>query len=160
MLYTVDRLLSFGYSYDPCCFCGYTLESAAHLFFYCPLADSIISWIQSLLFQFSPTSPSLLLRHALFGFNNDELRSIPRVFVYILNVGKFFLWHARNDFRFRNVPPSAVDVIERTKARVKFHLPLFFKRFRSMRRHRYFHRQWGANGVTGCVSNGKFTLKL
>ena len=90
VLYTVDCLSSFGYSYDPCCFCGHALESSAHLFFYCPLANSLLSWIQSLLFQFSPTSPPLLLRHALFGFNNDELRRIPQVFVYILNVGKFF----------------------------------------------------------------------
>lgn len=34
----------------------------------------------------------------LFGFAPDELRSVPRVFVYLLNVCKFFIWLARNDF--------------------------------------------------------------
>lgn len=37
---------------------------------------------------------------------------------------------ARNDFRSRGKRPSAVDVMERVKYRVRFHLPLFFRRFR------------------------------
>lgn len=158
VLYTSDRLLSFGYNIDPICFCGHLLESPSHLFFSCPLADSVLSWLQSLMFLYSPTVPSLFCRHVLFGLNPDELRIIPRVFVYILNVCKFFIWHARNDFRFRNVRPGALEVIAKIKARVKFHLPLFFKRFCSSRRRRLFHRQWGANGIIGSVSDGRFSL--
>lgn len=67
---------------------------------------------------------------------------VPRVFVYILNVCKFFIWHARNDFRFRDIRPGAASVIENVKTRVRFHLPLHFKRFVSSRKRRYFHRRW------------------
>ena len=160
VLYTVDRLLSFGYSLDPHCFCGPVLETPSHLFFACPLAQSGLSWLQSLLSRFSPLCPVLLCRHVLFGFSSSELRVVPRVFVYLLNLLKYFVWRARNDFRFRAVRPGAVLVIENTRARAKFHLPLLFKRFRSTRRRRYFHRQWGARGVVGSVVDGVFSLVL
>jgi len=158
VLYTADRLLSFGYSYDPNCFCGPVAENPSHLFFECPLAFSVLSWLQSLLFRFSDRCPSLLCRHVLFGFSSSELRVVPRVFVYLLCLLKYFVWRARNDFRFRDVRPGAVPIIERTKARARFHLPLLFKRFRSARRRRFFHRQWGANGVVGSVVGGSFHL--
>ena len=160
VLYTVDRLLSFGYSLDPNCFCGSVLETPSHLFFACPLAQSGLSWLQSLLFRFSTRCPVLLCRHVLFGFSSSELRVVPRVFVYLLNLLKYFVWCARNDFRFRGVRPGAVPVIENTKARATFHLPLLFKRFCSSRRRRYFHRQWGACGVVGSVVDGVFSLAL
>lgn len=160
VLYTVDRLLSFGYSLDPHCFCGPVLESPPHLFFHCPLAQSVLSWLQSLMTSFSTRSPSLLCRHALFGFNPEELRRVPRIFVYILNVCKYCIWLARNDCRFRDVRPGAIVVIENVKARVRFHLPLLFKRFRSTRRREYFHRHWGACGVIGSVVDGRLTLTL
>ena len=72
----------------------------------------------------------------------------PRVFVYLLNLCKFYIWQSRNDFHFHHVPPCAVDVIAKVKACLKSHLPIFFKGFQSSRRRRYFHRQWGACGVT------------
>ena len=62
-----------------------------------------------------------------------------------------FSWVARNDFRFRGKHPSAVDVMERVKSRVRFYLPLFFRRFHSDRRRRFFVRQWGARGVVASV---------
>lgn len=71
-----------------------------------------------------------------------------------------FLWRSRNDFRFRDVLPGAASVIESVKARVKFNLPLFFKRFKSSRRRRYFHRQWGAGGVVASVASGHLILSL
>ena len=158
VLYTVDRLLSFGYSLDPHCFCGPVRESPSHLFFECPLAQGGLSRLQSLMSRFSTLCPVLLCRHVLFGFSSSELRVVPRIFVYLLNLLKYFIWHARNDFRFRGVRPGAVVVIENTKMRAKFHLPLFFKRFRSSRRRRYFHRQWGACGVVGSVDDGVLSL--
>ena len=78
------------------------------------------------MFLASPLCPSILVRRALFGFSADELSVVPRVFVYMLNVCKFCIWGARNDFCFRGVRPSAVDVMERVKSRVRFNLPLFF----------------------------------
>ena len=53
---------------------------------------------------------------------------ISRFFVYALNVCKFSIWVARNDFRFRDVRPGAIPVLERVKSRLRFHLPLFFRR--------------------------------
>ena len=96
-------------------------------------------------------SPVLIVRHSLFGLDPAELRATPRIFVYILNVSNFFIWRSRNDFRFRGIQPGAVSVIESVKARVKFNLPLFFKRFKSSRRRRYFHRRWGARGTVASV---------
>ena len=141
VLYTAERLAGFGYALSTACFCSAPVESLRHLFFHCPLAVSVLSWLQSLMFLASPLCPSILVRHALFGFSADELSVVPRVFVYMLNVCKFCIWGARNDFRFRGVRPSAVDVMERVKSRVRFNLSLFFRRFRSDRRRRYFVRQ-------------------
>ena len=158
VLYTADRLIGFGYSVDPLCLCGLAPECPSHLFFSCPLAQSVLSWLQSLLFTFSPSCPSLTCRHVLFGFAPDEFRSVPRVFVYLLNVCKFFTWLGRNDFRFRDVRPGAPGVIAKVRARVRFHLPIFFRCFRSRRRRRFFHRQWGASGTIGRVSHGILSL--
>ena len=41
--------------------------------------------------------------------------------------------------------------MERVKSRVRFYLPLFFRRFRSDRRRHFFVRQWGARGVAASV---------
>ena len=85
---------------------------------------------------------------------------ISRFFVYALNVCKFSIWVARNDFRFRDVRPGAIPVLERVKSRLRFHLPLFFRRFKSSRRRRYFVRQWCANGVVGSVRDGRLFLSI
>ena len=160
VLYTAQRLVSFGLSVPLSCFCGSPVESLEHLFFSCPLAQSVLCWLQSLLFSFSPMCPVILCRHVLFGFSPDELRATPRIFAYLLNVCKFVIWQSRNDYRFRDVPPGATSAVIKVKARVKFHLPLFFKRFRSARRQRYFHRQWGARGVVASVAAGQLTVCL
>ena len=65
VIYTADRLISFGYDYDPNCFCG-ALETPSHLFFECALAQSVLGWIQSLMFCASSSCPSLLCRHVLW----------------------------------------------------------------------------------------------
>ena len=88
-LFTMDHLVSFGSDFPPACFCGFYLESAEHLFFHCTLAKSGIDWFQSLLFLSAPLAPTILLRHVLFGFNPDELRVVPRVFLYLLHVLNF-----------------------------------------------------------------------
>ena len=121
------------------------MESTEHLFFfYCPLVKSGIDWIQSQLFLAAPLAPSISLRHLRFGFSADELVVVPRVFIYLFPVLKYCIWSQRNDFRFNSVAPSAIGLLAGVKSRVRFHLPLFFKRFCSNRRRRYFLRQWGA----------------
>ena len=47
----------------------------------------------------------------MFGFSQDELLCVTRVFVYILSVCKYLMWLAHNDYRFRNVAPSAIVVL-------------------------------------------------
>lgn len=78
----------------------------------------------------------------------------------MLNVSKYFLWLARNDFRFRDVAPSTVTVLENVKVRACFNLPLLFKRFQSPRRCPYFVRQWGARGVLASVLDGQLVVHL
>ena len=199
VLYTAAPLSSFGYSLQTSCFCGYHSECLEHLFFACPLAQSGYAWIGTKLSLASPLAPSIDVRHALFGFSSDEMRCVPRVFAYLLNVCKYFVWaqrndfrfrHAlfgfssdemrcvprvfayllnvckyfvwaqRNDFRFRSVPPSAVRLVAALKARLRFYLPLFFKRFISSRRRRFFLRQWAGNGVFGSISGSKFVCSI
>ena len=130
VLFTADCLIGFGYSIDPSCFCGLASDCLPR-FFSCPLAQSGLTWRQSLMFRFSSLSPSLVYRHALFGFRPDEARSIPRIFVYMLIVCKVSIWKVRYDFRFRDLPPGALEVIEIVKSRVWFYLHLLFKRFKA-----------------------------
>lgn len=156
VLYTADRLISFGYALDPNC----APETPSHLFFECALAQSVLGWIQSLMFRVPIQCPALSCHHVLFGFSSSELCVVPRVFVYLLNLARYFLWRARNDHRFRDVRPGAVPVMEVLKARAKCHLSLLFKCFKSPRRRRYFQRQWGANGIVGVVSDGSFYCRF
>lgn len=69
-----------------------------------------------------------------------------------------FLFGLRNDYRFRSEPPSALRLLACLKARVRFYLPLFFKRFYSDHRRRYFSRQWGGNGVIGHLDGISFKV--
>lgn len=160
VLYTAKRLSSFGYAIYTTCFNNDPMESAEHLCFHCSLAKSGIDWIRSQLFLAAPLAPSISLRHLLFGFSSDELIIVPSVFVHLLFVLKYCIWSQRNDFRFRSVAPSAIGLMVSVKARVRFHLPLFFKRFRSNRRRRYFLRQWGANGVICSIRNSSLAFNM
>ena len=160
VVFTAARLCHFGYDVSLACFCGERVETLDHLFFYCPLAQSGISWFQSLLFRCSPLSAVLVCRYLLFGFSPDELHVVPRGLVYALNVLKYFIWLARNDHRFRDIRPSAVDVLENVNVRLRFNLPVLYRRFKSSRRRRYFHRQWGARGVLAAVVDGRLILKI
>ena len=158
VLYTAQRLVSFGLPVPLDCFCGAPIESLEHLFFFCPLTQSVLSWLQSLMSNSSLMCPVILCHHVLFGFSCDELRATPRIFVYILNLCKFTIWQSRNDYRFRGIPPDAVSAIIKVKVRLKFNLPLFFKRFRSAGCQRYFHGQWGARGVVAICKYIMFSL--
>ena len=134
-------------SVPPDCFCGTSLETAGHLFFECPLAQSVLAWVQSLLTLAVPSAPSLCLRHVLFGFDIAESTVIPLVFSYLLNLAKHRIWLARNDFRFRNQLPSAVDVIAAIRSQASFVLKLWFPKCAR----RFFIKQWGASGVIASV---------
>ena len=160
VLYTAERLVSFRYDIPTACFCGYPTESLEHLFFHCPLAVNVLSWLHSSLFRSSPSFGSLLPRHVLFDFSSEELLCVPCFFVYALYVCKFSIWVARNDFSFRNVRPGAIPVLECVKSRLRFHLPLFFRCFELSCRCRCFARQWCANGVVGSVHDGRLVLSI
>ena len=110
------------------------------------------------MFRYSPMSPVLLLRHVFFGFNRDELRVLPRVYVYILNACKFCILLARNDFRFRCLQPGTIPVIESVKAGVKFHPTVFSKHQRTARLRRFFARCWGVNGVIASFAGDTLTF--
>ena len=125
VLYTADPLISFNYAIPSACFCGFPLESSLHLFFHCPLAQSGISFIQSLLFLASTLAPAIEERHLLFGFSSAEFRHVPNVFPYLFNVSKFLVWCQRNDFRFRAEHPSALRLLACLKSRTRFYLFLF-----------------------------------
>ena len=90
VLYTAERLAGFGYALSTACFCSAPVESLS---------------LQSLTFLASPLCPSFLVRHALFGFSADELSVVPRVFVYMLNVCKFFIWGLGMIFSLRVFVP-------------------------------------------------------
>ena len=51
VLYTADHLIGSGYLIDATCFCSTALKTPSHLFFSCPLAQSALSWLQSLMFS-------------------------------------------------------------------------------------------------------------
>ena len=119
VLYTAERLASFGYDFPTACFCNDPLESAEHLFFHCPLAKSGIDWIQSQLFLAAPLALSLSVRHPLFGFNLDELVVVPGP----LDIVGLTFWLVLN-LGLASICPC-----------------FFFKRFQSGRRRRYFQRQ-------------------
>ena len=61
VLYTAESLASFGYDLSTTCLCSDPMELLQHLFFYCPPAVSVLSWVQSLMFLASPLCPALLL---------------------------------------------------------------------------------------------------
>ena len=104
--------------------------------------------------------PVILCRLALFGFNSDELRATPSIFVYLLNICKLLIWQSWNDFRFRDIRPGATSIIAQVKTWVRFNLPLFFKRFKPPRRKRYFHRQWGTRGAVASVGAGQLSVNI
>ena len=108
VLYTAARLFSFGVNYGVSCFCRLAPETPEHLFFSCPPAQSVLAWLQSLMFRSSSRCPTLSCSHVLFGFDPVELCRVPNIFVYMLNVCKYFVWHARKDFRFCDVQPGAI----------------------------------------------------
>ena len=86
----------------------------------------------------------------LFGFDIAEFTVIARVFAYLVNLAKHRIWLARNDFRFRNQLPSAVDVTAAVRSQACFVLRLWFPKCRR----RFFIKQWGASGVIASVSDG------
>ena len=114
-----------------------------------PSCFSQLHWIHLFLFAI-----------LLFGFSSDELTVVPRVFVYLLFVLKYCIWSQRNDFHFHSVAPSTIGLLAGVKAHVRFHLPLFFKRFHSYRRRHYFLCQWGANGVICSIRNSSLPFNM
>jgi len=87
VLYTAHRLVSFGLNVPLDCLCGHSDETLGHLFFYCPLAQSGLDWIQSLLVRSSPLAPAITVRHVLFGF----ITCSDALFVFLVSFVTFCL---------------------------------------------------------------------
>lgn len=148
ILYAAQCLVCFGLCVPLSCFCGLPVESLEHLFFSCPLAQCVLSWLQSLMFNFLTCARlscvvMLVLVLALMSCVS------PLVFSFISSMFANLLF----DFRFRDVRPAA-------KTCVKFNLPLFFWRFKSSHHQCYFHCQWGTRGVVASVSAGQLSLNI
>ena len=149
-MYTADRLIGFGYDIDATCFYNTALETPSHLFFLALLNKAPCPSLNLLC---SPTPPlARLLSVVMYCL------VLPKVFLYVLNVCKFFIWYARNDFRFQGVCPGAPQLITKVHSRVGFHLSLLFKRYKSLRRKLIFHRQRGVAGIIGSVVDDRFVI--
>ena len=146
VMLTADRLTRFGMSVDPACFCGQAPESAQHLFFDCFFISSLLLWAQTLFLRAAPRCPSINVRHIFFGFNRDEAELVPPVFAYLLHLIKYFVWLARNDFRFNGNRPHIPSVRARVTSRLNTHLIAFSRRFKTPSSRRLFHNSWNVLG--------------
>ena len=89
VLYTPQCLMSFCLSVPLPCFCGAPIESLEHLFFYCPIAQSVLAWLQSLMFSFSPMCPVILCRHALVSALMSCESPLASLSTYLMAVNLF-----------------------------------------------------------------------
>ena len=145
-LYTMDRLSSSGRLPNNLCHCTTATETPVHLFFHCSLAQTLLLWAQTLFLRVTPRSPSLEPRHLLFGYNPAELEFVPPVFFYLLSLIKYFIWLARNDFRFNYNPPNVDSIRSSVISRLNRHLLSFSKRSKTPVKRRLFHRTWNVLG--------------
>ena len=158
VLYTIDRLTRFGYSNLTDCYCGSAGESLEHLFFSCPLAQSVLGWVSLLFFTAAPDCPSLQPRHLLFGFSGQELASVPKIFPVILVLYKWCIWLARNDYHFRDRRPCVEDIIASLKANTIFSIRCRFRHCTSD--NSTFVRQWCANGLLATIVGERLQFKI
>jgi hypothetical protein len=159
VLYTAARLSSFGWTTVVLtCFCGHPCEDIPHLFFGCPLIQSALTWVSSVVHQGLPDAPDLTERRVLYGFTHQE--RVPPIYTYMVHVAKYVIWLQRNDFRFRNVRPCAATAIASIQGRLRFILPIAFKRCTSGSGRRQFERKWGANGAVGRLTGSEFVITV
>ena len=93
VLYMAQHLMSFGMPVPLLCFCGAPVESLEHLFFFLSFGSkcSFMASIFTVSFL-----PHVSMCPVLFGFKLDELHVTPCVFVYLLDLSKFLIWHSWN----------------------------------------------------------------
>ena len=150
VLYTAERLASFGYALSTACFCSAPVESLQHLFFHCPLVVSVLSWLQSIMFLASPLCPFILVRHVLL---------VSRLMSCLWCLGFLFIWSMFASFVLGGLRLIFVLGVF-VKSQVRFNLPLFFGCFRSDCRRRYFVRQWGACGMVASLHNDALVVHI
>ena len=85
VLYTAERLASFGYQLRLSCFCGHHTESLDHLFYFCPLAQRGLAWVQTLLSRACPAGPALSLLLVTREFHSVKLicRNLYAIFSHV-----------------------------------------------------------------------------
>ena len=76
--------------------CSSPVESLQFLFYHCPLANDILSWVQSLMFTVSPLRPSLLVTFLWFFGRGTASRSsvfnLPRQCCYVVSSVRVMVW--------------------------------------------------------------------
>ena len=65
--------------------------------------------VSSVIHQGLPNAPDLSERRVLYGFTHTE--RVPPIYTYLVHVAKYIIWPQKNDFRFRDIPPSAATAI-------------------------------------------------
>ena len=158
VLHNLDRLASFGYTNLKNCYCGQSGESLEHLFYSCPLAQSVLGWVSVLFLSAVPDCPSLRPRHVLFGFSSEELSRVPKVFAVILILYKWSIWLARNDYHFGDRRPCVDDVLASLKAHICFVVRCHFRK--SWNDRRAFVKHWSANGLLASVHGDSLLVKI
>lgn len=78
------------------CLCSSPVESLQFLFYHCPRANGILSWVQSLMFTVSPLRPSLLVTFLWFFGRGTASRSsvfnLPRQCCYVVSSVRVMVW--------------------------------------------------------------------
>ena len=158
VVFTLDCLVRCGYSNLKNYYCGTATESLEHLFYSCPLAQSVLGLVSLLFFTAVPDCPSLRPRHILFGFNADELARIPMIFPVILIIYKWSIWLAQNDFHFRYQASCVKDVIASIKVNLSFCIRCHFRA--SGGSFNSFLKHWCANGFLASVEIDRLSFKM
>ena len=83
-----------------------------------------------------------------------------RVFLFICCMCLNFLSGTRETISFSICKAWGIVIISWSQIPFAFYLPVFFKRFVSARRKRYFIRQWGGNGVVCSLRGSDLVFHL
>ena len=73
---------------------------------------------------------------------------------------KHHIWLARNNFRFRGMPPVPDDYIQGAIVRIKFVLALKARQCRTDTQCEHFRKDWLANGTLGRLVSEKLVFSF
>ena len=152
ILPTTDRLVQFGMSVNPTCFCG-EAESLVNLFTLCPFASEVFQWFTIQLRKRHPTA-ALTTGQILFGFASAS--GVPIVFTALLGILRHHVWLARNKHPFEQVLPDVPTTLKNAKS--TFHFIVRMHQGHCTRE--VFDRHWLVDGRLGVVDISQEVLSL